>query len=259
MQAKKPSSYCGKQSLKIYPSSLSIFLLALIVSLTAAADQEPFLIGTEHYPPYEMETPINHLRGFDYEVLVKIFQLLNIEISIQFYPWKRAISYARSGRILGILTCAHSKEREAFINYSDPISEFVDGYYLRSNFTGKKITRISDFIGTKVGSVNEYESYKELQTIGANPISAKTTLHAIRMLDKSRFDYLVLGQQATDFIIKSEGLVDKFTFTALNKQHFYFCFSRNNPQSRALVAPFNNALKQLKSSGEYKMIHDKYR
>jgi ABC-type amino acid transport substrate-binding protein len=31
-------------------------------------------IVTEHYPPYEMETPVNGLHGFDYEVVSTVFK-----------------------------------------------------------------------------------------------------------------------------------------------------------------------------------------
>ena len=220
---------------------------------------EPLIVGTEHYPPYEMERPVNNLRGFDYEVLQRVAEVMGLNLEIKFYPWKRAINYAKSGQILGILTCAHQEEREKFITFSDPISEFDDGYYYRHTFRPKEITTLADFIGTRVGSVDGYESYKALQKAGAKPIAANTTELAIKMLINERFDYLHLGKQATDFIIKNQGLSQAFRFVTLERQSFYFCFSKRHPMTPTLHEPFNKALQQVKDSGDYQLIHDKYR
>ncbi|ASP39079.1 hypothetical protein CHH28_10480 [Bacterioplanes sanyensis] len=249
-------------------SSLCLYCMCLLLPLHAQEEsqihqgsqtQEALLIGTEHYPPYEMEQPIEGLRGFDYEVVSRVFEQLELDIDIQFYPWKRVLHYAESGHILGIMTCAYRPEREAFIIFSDPISDYNDGFYVRRGFAAKSITKLSDFRGTRVASVDGYESYKALVSAGAQPIKSKTTEMAVQMLKRERFDYLYLGQQATDFVIKKLGMSESFDFYSLEQHSFYFCFSRQHPKAKALVDAFNQALKALKANGEYQAIHAKYR
>lgn len=240
------------------PAILCQFLLLIFLSASALA-QDVLVIATEHYPPYEMEQPVDGLRGFDYEVVSRAFEQLQLAIDIRFYPWKRAISYAQQGQVLAILTCARSQERESFILFSDPISTYDDGFYTRKGFQKKDINELGDFKQTRVASVDGYESYKELVAAGADPIAAKDTQMSVKMLAMQRFDYLYLGKQATDFVIKSLDLTEKFEYQSLKQQSFHLCFSKAHPNASTILPRFNEALKALRASGEYRAIHAKYR
>lgn len=236
-------------------------LLALnIVTTSSLAETPPKLvIATEDYPPYEMIEPVEGLQGFDYEVMVAAFSLLGYELDVQFLPWKRVLNYTQRGLVAGILTCAHHKEREEFIRFSDPISEFTNGFYVRKNFDGPKPDLIEDVAGQKVASISGYESLAVLEDMGMNPMDVPNTESAIKMLDLGRFDYLYVAKQATDFAIKRLGLQDKFEFYPISKQNFYFCFSKPYEGSEALLDEFNKALFILKKNGTYDRIHAKYR
>ncbi len=240
-----------------------LFILLMVIyrgqSIAQSGDDEPYLVATEHYPPYEMEHPADGLKGFDYEVLLEIFSLLNKPVKVEFLPWKRVLLYAQKGRVLGILTCARTEDRSKFMIFSDPLSEFVSGYYTLKNHAGIKPQRLTDVMGAKVGSVEGYESFKALTNVGIQPIASKNTTNALDMLHSGRFQYLYLGKQSTDFIIKQKGLTQHFDFHPISKQNFYFCFSKNYKKLDGMVEAFNRALKTLKSSGRYQAIHRRYR
>ena len=241
---------------------VSIILALTLIqasSLHAKSHLAPLRIATENYPPYEMLSPVDGLKGFDYELLIEIYKLLGNEISIEFLPWKRALAYTQLGEVVGILTCAYRKEREEFVLYSDPISSFVNGFYVRSDFSGPEPILLEDVKGQKVGSIAAYESFKALQAIGIEPEPAQDTTTAIKMLSKQRFDYLYVNQQSTDFEIKQLGLRGKFKFYPISKQDFYFCFSKQYEGVEHRAEDFNKALHILKKNGTYERIHSKYR
>ena len=239
---------------------ISIFLIPLIFSLQAVAKDKVVLpIATEHYPPYEMLEPIAGLKGFDYEVMVEIFTRLGYELAVEFYPWKRALSYTKQGKVVGILTCAYNEDRDDYMLYSDPISTRTDGYFVRTGFTGPKPTVLEDVKGQRVASVKAYASLKELIDAGLNPISSNDTKAAIGMLQKARFDYLYLNQQSTDFIINQLNLTGKFEFYPIAIKDFYFCFSKKYKGVNEIINKFNNTLKIIRTDGTYKKIHNKYR
>jgi len=215
-------------------------------------------IATENYPPYEMLEPVDGLKGFDYEVTQEIFNLLNYETDIQFLPWKRALSYTKLGSVVGILTCAYRKEREDFMIFSDPISDFVNGFYVRKGFKGPEPVLLEDVRGQSVGSIVAYESTKALQDIGIKPVEALDSFMAVKMLSVERFDYLYVNQQSADFTIKKLGLSNKFDFYPISKQQFFFCFSKQYEGIEKIVDEFNNALSILKANGTYNKIHNKY-
>jgi len=206
-----------------------------------------------------MKEPINGLRGFDYEVVTQALKLVGYQSEVEFLPWKRVIQYSKMGKIAGILSCSYRKEREDFIIYSNPISESVRGFYVRKGFQGPQPILLEDVSGQLVGSVSGYGSTKELQKLGLDVVAAINTEAAVSMLVKKRFDYLYLGQQGTDFIIKELGVADQLDFYPISKKDFYLCFSKRYEGIREVVEAFNAALFVLKKNGTYNSIHSKYK
>ena len=233
--------------------------LSLLATLSSADKGKLLSIGAEHYPPYEMKEPIQGLRGFDYEVAMKALTLVGYQPGVEFLPWKRVVQYAKMGKVVGMLSCSYRKEREEYIIYSDPISESVRGFYVRKDFSGPKPIVLEDVKKQRVGSVAGYGSIKELESNGFEPVAAGNTELAVSMLVRKRFDYLYLGQQATDFTIKELGLADQLDFYPISRKDFYLCFSKRHEDIEPIVEAFNAALFVLKKNGTYQAIHDKYK
>jgi len=233
-------------------------LLAVGLSGPVAA-RSSIDIVTEHYPPYEMQHPVNGLRGFDYEVAVEAFRRMGYEPDIRFLPWKRALNEAESGTTAGVLTCAFETDRARYMLFSDPISSFTDGLFTRRHHAGPPIEQISDVIGLPVASMAGYESLSVLQNIGADPVEVPDTLDGLNMLRAARFDYLHAGREMTEFMIKENGFSEEFEFISLDRRDFHFCFSKAYPGVEELVSAFNEELAQLRDDGTYEAIHARYR
>ena len=235
------------------------FCLYAVSGRAGTQDLRPIPIVTENYPPYEMHEPVNGQRGFDYEVLQEAFTRMGYRAEIQFLPWRRALNYARRGDVAGILTCAYRADREEFLNFSDPISQFTSGFYTRVDHQGIKPMLLTDVLGQKTGSVGGYESLAELKDIGADPMAAPDTASGIRMLKAGRFDYLYLGRETTDFLIREMNMEKAFRFYPIKEAPFYMCFSRNYRGTEKLVPLFNQALAAMRKDGTYRAIHAQYR
>lgn len=225
----------------------------------AAQSRGEIRIVTEHYPPYEMQEPHNGLRGFDYEIAIEAFQRLGYEPQIVFLPWRRALEEVRQGNAAGVLTCAHTEERESFILYSDPISSFTSGFFVRADHDGPIVTALDDVHGLSVASVSSYETLLVLEQLGLNPIEAPNTELAIRMLLQSRFDYLYLSEEATAFLVKEMGLSKQVRFHPVSTSNFHFCFSRSFDGVEDIAKAFNRVMDTIRADGTYDRIHDKYR
>lgn len=238
-----------------------LFLCAVfaIAGWRPASAQTPIDIVTENYPPYEMQEAVNGLRGFDYEVAMEAFSRMGYVPTIRFLPWKRALKETESGTTAGVLTCAQNAERDRYMLFSDPISSFTDGLFTRKGHAGPQIRQIRDVIGQKVASMAGYESLKELQDIGADPVEVPNTLDGLNMLQAHRFDYLHGGREMTEFMIRKHGFSGAFEFISLERQPFHFCFSKAYPGVEALMAAFNAALAEMRRDGTYAAIHGKYR
>ncbi len=240
-------------------------VLALIFGFWCAAfnataqNNGELYIVTEDYPPYKMLEPQDGLRGFDYEVASEIFKQMGYHPKVDFLPWGRVLMLAQKGKTVGILTCAHNKEREDFIIFSDPISDFTNGFFVRSNFQGPIPKSINGVRGYKVASITGYTSLQELHDAGLKPFEVTDTQSAIKTLLAHRFDYLLVAGETTAFTIKNMGHKGKFTFHPIEKKSFHFCFSKSYPNIEEIIVKFNETLAKIKSSGLYEEIHAKYR
>lgn len=224
-----------------------------------ASAQSPIDIVTENYPPYEMQETVNGLRGFDYEVATEAFTRMGYVPEIRFLPWKRALKEAESGTTAGVLTCAQNEERARYLLFSDPISSFTDGLFMRRGHSGPRIREIHDVVGQPVASMAGYESLGVLNDIGADPIEVPNTLDGLNMLQARRFDYLHGGREMTEFMIRKHGFAGAFEFISLDREPFHFCFSKAYPGVEALLADFNAVLAEMRRDGTYRAIHAKYR
>jgi polar amino acid transport system substrate-binding protein len=236
-------------------------MAALLVPtfVVSAQNRGEIHIVTENYPPYEMADPVNGQKGFDFDVATEVFRLLGYAPKIKFLPWKRALRAARLGEAVGILTCAYRKEREEFILFSDPISNFTNGFFTRADFEGPSPTLIEDVKGRSVASITAYESLTALKELGIMPKEVPDTVSGVKMLLASRFDYLYVSQHATEFAIKDLGLAGRFRFHPIITKDFHFCFSKAYPEVDSIAEEFRNALKIIRANGTYEKIHSQYR
>ncbi|MBL4739642.1 MAG: transporter substrate-binding domain-containing protein [Sneathiella sp.] len=216
-------------------------------------------IVTENYPPYEMNPSINGRKGFDFEVANAVFKKMGYAPNIVFLPWKRALKEAEEGATIGILTCAYQMERESFIIFSEPLSGYTHGFYVRADFNGPVPKSINDIVGQRVASIRAYTSLQELKDIGSKPLAAPNVKSAVLMLRDNRFDYLYVSKEATDFEIKNLGMTSLFKFYPTSEHDFHFCFSKKYPGVEGVVSKFNSALTDLKKSGLYDKIHASYK
>lgn len=237
-------------------------LLTLLISLASPAitfaNGAKIRIVTEHYPPFEMEKAVNGLRGFDYEVASEIFKRIGYTPEIVFLPWKRALREAEVGNAVGVLTCAYRKERAEYLLYSDPISTFSNGLFIRKSFDGprpKKLEEIGDY---KTASIRNYESFAALEDVGHEPIAVEDVKTGIAMLFAKRFDFLYLSKESTLFQIRESKQVKDLEFLPITAKSFHFCFSRAYQGVKKLKNAFNRELANMKASGDYDLIHKKY-
>ncbi|WP_420417326.1 substrate-binding periplasmic protein [Pacificispira sp.] len=216
-------------------------------------------ITAEDYPPYEMAEPVNGLRGFDYEVVSEAFARMGYSAEIEFLPWSRALLKVQLGQTSAALTCAYVPEREIYILYSDPISEFTSGFFVRWEYDGPAPTTLEDLRGQRTASVDSYESLGALRKAGLDPISAPNPASAVRMLMAKRFDYLYLSRESTEFVLRDLGLSGRVRFHPIDRQSFHLCFSRAYAGSETLAQDFNATLAAMRADGTYDAIHAKYR
>lgn len=237
-------------------------MISLVLPLPAqSADSPPTVIplATEHYPPYEIDPQENGPPGFDVEVVNEAFSRMGYQTEVSFHSWTRVIQQAKKGTIAAIISCAYRPERAEYMIFSDPISTFTNGFFMRRNFDGPVPKSLIDVKGQRVASVEGYESLQALADLGIKTTGVPNAATGLRMLVAGRFDYFYIAKEPTEYFARESRVQDRIVFYPMTGKTFHLCFSKIWPNVKKLVSEFNNTLIQLKNEGIYDQIHARYK
>ena len=252
--------------MKKYLFLIAVFTLYLVAFqtnlLVLGADKEVLIVAT-NYPPYEVEHPLNDLRGFDVEVVKEAFRRAGIRATFEFYPWQRAIEMVREGKATAVLTCAKNPERENFMIMSDVISLMTDIFLVRKEYDGPPLSTIEDLQGTEldVGTVRGYAYLERLEYYGIPYDLSPSDEIALKKLADERIDVMPALLENSSYLIQKHGLTGRFKWFVMKEfltNEFHVCFSKKWPGVEEMVSLFNQGLRSMKEDGTYESIHKKY-
>jgi len=242
--------------------SISVLLPGLILLSSRSVLAAEMLFVVDDFPPYQYLTPSGEARGSSYEVVQAVFDSLRIPIKVDFLPWKRAVASTRLGDAAGLFSCGYKKERESFVQYSDPISFATKGVIVKKSFQGSPISALKDLQKISVGAVAGFASNKFLTEAGIPFFGVPKISSVIPMLANDRFKALYITLETGQFLAAKSGMAGRFKYIPLKDfalRPYHLCFSKKWPGYRELADKFNHALGELKASGRLKAIHAKYR
>lgn len=247
-------SLTGKVCLKAIIVAITCF-----ISLSVRAGEKTLKIMAVHFPPYEFETPVDGLKGFDVEVVEEVFRRIGVNTQIVFSPWARALETVITGQENALLSCGYNKERDERLYLSDPISVGTHGYFVREDYSGPLFNSVEEFRGHNITAVLGYSSQKELEERGINHTTARTDKIALNILMAQRVDVFFGTLEANIFIAKQNDLSHKLKHYPLYSKNYHLCFSKKWDRAREILSQFNHSLAQVRADGTYDAIHDKYR
>lgn len=247
------------RDLKLVAFSI-LFSIFFGIASIAKADHS-LTIYAVNYPPYEIENPdVDNLQGFDVEVVTEAFLRKGYRATVDFRPWKRIVSMAKTGTALAILSCGKAAGREEYIYYSDPISAATRTYVALKDYAGDVPRSIKDATGKKIVVVSGYVSEKELIAEGMEFDPIIDDESALRVLQKRGQDFFFTSREFVEYLAGSLDISNQFQyFDTQKKVDYHLCFSKNWPHTEALRNIFNIGLAEIKADGTYDKIHAKYK
>lgn|GEM_PF-741294 len=234
-----------------------ICLVSLLLSAPVEAESPLPIVG-DHYPPYEMNPDADGLQGFDYEVVAAVFERMGRPVAIDIIDWTEALTKTREGQAMAAMTCALTREREQWFVYSDPISRYTSGFFIRKGYGGAVMRKLGEVRDKRVAAVSSYASWDELESIGILAIGVDSTEDGLVRLISGEFDYFYTGQETTDYVVNQLGIAESLSFQPIRDSSFYLCFSRQWPKVKEIVREFNRQLDELRYSGEMGRIYRRY-
>lgn len=210
------------------------------------------------FAPFEYKDSDGKYKGIDVDLLTRIAELQGFKIDFKFIGFSSAMQALESGQADGMIAgMTMTDERKANYDFSDPY--FQSGIQLAVAKDNKDIKEYKDLkgktVGAKVGteSADFLEAHKKEYGYTIKSFDAADQLYdalKVGSIDAMMDDYPVIGyavQQGQDLKtpIKRE----------VGGEYGFAVKKGENPELREM---FTEGLKELKRTGEYDKIIDKY-
>ncbi|MCG8572651.1 MAG: transporter substrate-binding domain-containing protein [Spirochaetes bacterium] len=236
-----------------------LFVIFFFLPLFLSTAQEKILIVTEAWPPFVIQEG-NTPSGFDYEVMLAVFQKMNYQVDFKFYPWKRCIEMIKTKKAHAILDISINDERLEYIYFPDEkISDSESVLFYKK---GRKFTfnSLHDLTNYKVGTTHGY-SYSEEFDNATHFIKepAKDISSNFKKLVGGRIHLFICNKNVGLYELKKMGLLKEVDYLpkAVTGSHNYVGFSMMSGHDE-LAKKFSQELRAFKKTNTYKKILAKY-
>jgi len=218
----------------------------------------PIVIGGDHrYPPFEFLDERGRPAGFTVELTRAIAREMGIDVQIRLAPWEDTVASLRDGRIDAIQGMFYSSERNRLFDFSPHYLVLHCVSAVRRG-TGPPPTAIEELTGRDLVVQTADAILDELAERGikARIHTVATQADVIRAVAEGRHDCGLATRYGALYAIGKHG----WTNIALGDRSFYSGqYGYAVPKGHdALLAQLTEGLRQLKDSGEYRRLHEKW-
>ncbi len=226
-------------------------------------------MGWEPWEPYQYLSPTGEIWGFDVQLARTIGENAGCRIEFERDSWAALLEKIASGDIDFISGATATPEREAFALFSDPYRSEDFALYVRSGdvtrWSGAELRELLES-GMRIGVTDSYVYGDEITALQDDPQFADSFVPAAtgdvnisRLLDGA-VDGFIEDIFVATASIRREGLEEEIAVHPLVLEtgaEVRFMFSRAST-TEDVVARFNDALEQIRTSGRYTEIEDRY-
>ena len=225
-------------------------------------------IGWEPWPPYQFRDDKGNVTGLDVDLITSTMKGSGCKLIFFEIEWKAHLKRMASGFLDVALAASYTKERQKFGYYSDPYREEVVRLYVRKGeakiFNFKTLADIVHYrfiLG--ITSANYYG--EEFEKLKANKEFAKhlepvrSDERNILKIKERRIDGFLMDPFVVTGFIRSKKFdnpVEELPLEVYSCDiHALFSRVSVNP---GVVQMFNQGLSEIKATGEYQTIVNRY-
>ncbi|GAA3921122.1 substrate-binding periplasmic protein [Litoribacillus peritrichatus] len=210
-------------------------------------------IVTETFPPFEYELN-GEVVGSDTRVVRQVLKRMGYQADIKLIPWVRAQKYTQLGRVAAIYSLTKSPEREQYLYFSDPISYVQDMFFKRADrdIQWQVMADLSPYtIGVSKGysypqvfmAALKRNQFKKVTYLTGETLE----LRHLRRLKAGFIDLSICEISVCQYLIQQHApefdMIDVINQPVGERRSYHIAFSKNWPNSEALLAAFNSELK----------------
>lgn len=236
-----------------------LVLLAMFLTFTTSMmANEVVKVGiAANYPPFDYMKN-GKLTGFDYDLLTAVAKKAGLTLQWQNMSFSALIPALKTGKIDMIISAMSNTAKRA------RSVDFSNTYFLTKNLylKNKGDESLKDLaslqgkkLGVQLGSIQEARA-KKLK--GVILVPSENIINSIMALKAKKIAAVLADKDtAQGYLDTNKGSLVAFFQENDGSKGFAMAFDKN--KQAKLIAKINEALSELKKSGEYKKLEEKYK
>ena len=232
---------------KVFAAAASALAIAAFAGNAMARDT--LRVGTEPtFAPFEfLDTKTQEFSGFDIDLIKAVADKAGYDVKVMNMGFDALIPALSAGTIDVIASgISITEERQKKVDFTSPYYQSGLSYLVRKA-DAEKIKTFADLKGKTLAV-----------QIGTTGAAFNTTSEAFMDLNVKNADAVVLDRPVLAYFLKTKPRVAKnlqLSTEIADAEHFGFAVKKGNAE---LLQKLNAALEELKKSGEFAKIEDKW-
>lgn len=231
--------------------------LTLAMAMIGSLNAQTLNVGTSaNYPPFEYIDKNSQITGFDIDLLNELSKKVGFEYKIVNMSFDGIISALKSGKIdAAISAMSATPQRLKAVDFTDPYFVTENLYIKRANNDkiSSKDNLVDKKVGTQLGTVQEIAVNK---MPGVKSAPTEDIFGSIMALKNGKIDAVLVDSSiGYGYLKKNKDLVAFFKEPD-GSEGFSIAFDKNKHTD--LIKKINTALKELKDSGDFDKLLEKY-
>jgi polar amino acid transport system substrate-binding protein len=225
-------------------------------------------LGYESWEPYQYIGLKQQASGLDIEIVQAVASRMNCTLVTQHGVWHELLGQLKQGQLDLVLGASKTDRREQFALFSDPYRAEQFQLFIRKEDADKfPFGSVAEMVAAKhkVGLISDYYYDEQISALYSDELMRSQFIESsmseqnIAVLLDDQVDAVLEDSLVGAAIIRRKGLEQQVIphQVKLNETPVYVMFSKATVQPEQ-VSLFNQALQQLKDSGDYQQILSKY-
>ncbi|MDA3815845.1 MAG: transporter substrate-binding domain-containing protein, partial [Prolixibacteraceae bacterium] len=211
--------------------------------------------GDYYYPPFEFINENGQPDGFNVELFKRLAEELGIQYKLELGPWHQVREELENGEIDALLGLMVSEERSKKVKFSIPHSVMTHGIFTREDQNIKNLEQLrnKEIIVQKKDLMHDFL----INTGLTDKIIAVENQHrALNLLSSGKHEAALIGNFQGAHLINKHNIKNIIIQNSkIEPKKYAMAVSKDNDE---LLWLLNMGLYQLKASGEYDEIYEKW-
>lgn len=247
---------------------VKITLCLCLISLSAVATElkTPLKVAAIDWCP-QLCPKLGDKQGFIQEIVELIYAGSKYDLKVEFYPWSRALTMVRQGRVDAILSPAKAEapdllyplnevglQRMCFFTTADDSWN----YESVSSLSGRQFGIATD---TSIEELNEYAE-KHQEQFQYQPYHDRYIMQQANKVKRKRVDAFLFTYNSTVYELKRRGVQEQFRNAGCVTSTYVYMAFTPNPSMQNKIAPaidyFDQQMLKLKQGEGIEDIMQRY-